>query len=79
MKEFAMALWAMTATHHEWPKPNETTAIVEPSRYQTPKLNDEERAQLEAVLKRMAKCASGKLVFDPISHFYVPEQRAECR
>jgi hypothetical protein len=53
MKEFAMALWAMTATHHEWPKPPDAAVTVQPSRNQALRVNDEEHAELKAALKKM--------------------------
>ncbi|MCL5745318.1 MAG: hypothetical protein M1541_15560 [Acidobacteria bacterium] len=51
------------------------TADVKPTR----DLSGEERAQLRQALEWLARCATGNLVYDHASGFYVPEQREGCR
>jgi hypothetical protein len=82
MKELALALWAMTASHSEWPKPaSEPVAIVRTAPNQNPALglSPEERVQLRKALDRIVKCPTGGLNYNPALEFYVPEQKPECR
>jgi hypothetical protein len=80
MNEFAMALWAMTASHHQWPiPPKEPVAVVRVVEASNPTLNPDEQAQLRAALDRMARCATGRLMYDQGSGFYLPEQKANCK
>jgi hypothetical protein len=65
MNEFLIALWAMTASHHQWPcLPHEPAAIVRPAeeRGTDRELSTEERRDLQTALQRFALGSSGKLV-----------------
>ena len=42
-------------------------------------LSDAERAQLRQGLERLARCATGKMVYDRAAGFYVPERKEGCR
>jgi hypothetical protein len=42
-------------------------------------LSDDERSQLRQALARLARCATGKLAYDPAAGFYVPQQKEGCR
>jgi len=80
MKEFAMALWAMTASHHQWPTPpQEPVAVVRTVEAAQPVLSEEDKAILRAAMERAARCTTGKIVYDPASGFFVPEQTPVCR
>jgi len=80
MKELAVVLWAMTASHHEWPMPpNEPLVVVRTIDTSLPALNREEQTRLHTVLDRLAQCATGRLAYDPTSGFYLPEQKADCK
>jgi hypothetical protein len=82
MKELALALWTMTASHSEWPKPApEPVAIVRTAPNQNPALglSPEERVQLRKALDRIVKCSTRGLIHNPALEFYVPEQKPECR
>jgi len=83
MSEFAMALWAMTASRHQWPAspPKEPVAITRPAGPARParQLSDAEREELRRALDRMAQCSTGRLVRDGASGFYIPEQKPDCK
>jgi hypothetical protein len=51
------------------------TADVKPAH----DLSDDERSQLRQALARLARCATGKLAYDPAAGFYVPQQKEGCR
>jgi hypothetical protein len=79
MNEFLLALWAMTASHHQWEMPlKEPAAIVQP--LEAPgsghELSAGERRELRAAVERMARCATGNLRLDADSGWYIPEQTA---
>ena len=79
MNEILLALWAMTASHHQWEMPaREPVAIVRPlqSFGLAHDLTTEERRELQTAVERMARCATGKLRPDADSGWYVPEQKA---
>jgi len=78
MNEFLLALWAMTASHHQWEMPpKEPVAIVRP--IETPASAGErsagERRELRLAVERMARCATGKLRPDAETGWYIPEQK----
>lgn len=81
MNEFAMALWAMTAKHHQWPMPpvREPVPVVRQERTAAPPatLPPEEREQLRQALERMAPRLTGRLVWDPEARMCVPELKPE--
>ncbi|HMC57972.1 MAG TPA: hypothetical protein VKJ01_02155 [Candidatus Solibacter sp.] len=80
MNEVAMALWAMTASHHQWPiPPKEPVAVVRMVEAGKPALNPDEQARLRAALDRMARCTTGRLMYDQASGFYLPEPKANCK
>ena len=80
MKEFAMALWTMTASHYEWPKPPaEPVAVVRTDDQETSnELTRKERAELRKALDRIAHCATGNLVLDEDLELYSPELKPRC-
>jgi hypothetical protein len=51
------------------------TVEVKPTRG----LSDEERTQFRRALDRLARCATGKLVYNRAAGFYVLDQRQGCR
>ena len=73
-----MALWSMTAAHHQWP----ATVAKEAAPVQPPaphrELSGSERAALEQALNNAARCTTGKLVYDAASGFYIPAFRRGC-
>ena len=80
MKEFALALWAMTASHHEWPAPaKEPVAVVRTVEAAQPVLSEEEHAFLRAALERAARYTNGKVVYDPSARIWVPEEKADSK
>jgi hypothetical protein len=81
MNEFLLALWAMTASHHQWEMPKEPPAIVEiqESAGQAHTLDARERRELRMALNRAARCATGRLVADWDQGWYAPEERAGCK
>lgn len=83
MTEFAIALWAMTASHHQWPTkpPQEPVAITRPADAgkQQRQLTSQERDELRAALDRMARCSTGRLVRDEAAGLYLPEQKPDCK
>jgi hypothetical protein len=81
MNEFLLALWAMTASHHEWEMPKEAPAIVEtrePARLAN-RIGTREQRELRIALERAARCATGKLVVDLDEGWCAPEERAGCK
>jgi len=65
MNEFLLALWAMTASHHQWAMPSrEPAAIVRPAkeRQTSRELTNEERRDLQTALQRFALGSTGRLV-----------------
>ena len=79
MNQILLALWAMTASHHQWEMPlKEPVAIVQP--LEVPGSGDElavgERRELRTAIERMARCATGRLRLDADSGWYIPEQKA---
>lgn len=79
MNEFLMALWAMTATHHQWPAPpSDPVAVVQMAERSAPArtLNTTERQELKKALDRMARCATGTMVADWDAGLYLPAQNS---
>lgn len=76
MHEFALALQSMTEAHYQWPMPV-PVAVVQPVRPASPSpcrtLSPEEEKALSKAVKFIASHATGRLVFDPVSGFYVAE------
>jgi hypothetical protein len=83
MAELAMARWAMTASHHEWPAkpPQEPVAITRPADAgkQGRELTNQERDELRRALDRLARCSTGKLVHDEAFESCVLEQKSDCK
>jgi hypothetical protein len=79
MNEFVLALWAMTASHYQPAmRAVEPLAIMEAAKPAAPGLNASEQRLLQEALKRIARCASGKLRSDPETGWYIPEQKPGC-
>ena len=79
MSEFLLALWAMSASHHQWEMPaKEPVAIVQPpeTRWAPRELSAGEHRALQTAVDRMARCAMGKLRPGADSAWYAPEQKA---
>jgi hypothetical protein len=79
MNEFLLALWAMTAGHHQWERPaREPVAIVRPLETlgSARELRAGERRELQTAVDRMARCATGTLRLDRRDGWYVPEEKA---
>lgn len=74
-----MALWALTASHHQPPMRSSKT-IAAPKTGTRPErlLNPRERAELRKALQRTAGCATRKILYDPESRLYVPGQKSSC-
>jgi hypothetical protein len=82
MNEFLLALWAMTAGHHQWEMPaKEPAAIVRPleSLDSVHELSAGERHELRIAAERTARCATGNLRPDADYGWYVPEQKTTGR
>jgi hypothetical protein len=79
MNEWALALWAMTATHHRWPMPRakEPVAVVRQERATPTTPPSEERELLRQAIERLAPRFTGRLVWDPVARLYVPELKPE--
>jgi hypothetical protein len=79
MNEFLLALWTMTAGHHQWEMPvREPAAIVRPleTSGSTRELSAGERRELQTAVERMARCSTGTLRLDARDGWYVPEEKA---
>jgi hypothetical protein len=79
MNEFLLALWAMSAGHHQWEMPaREPVAIVRPLETSGSafELSAGERRELQTAVERMARCATGTLRLDARDGWYVPEEKA---
>lgn len=85
MNEWALALWAMTASHHQWPaRPvPDPPAIVRAAPVPATKaaappatLPEKEREELRKALDQMAPLVTGRLVWDPVARLYVPELKS---
>ena len=81
MQEWAILLWAMTASHYEWPIPASPVAVelrgVE-SRTGPPELPPALRAELKKALERTVRCATGRMTPYPASQLHIPEQKHDC-
>ncbi len=80
MNEWALALWAMTASRHQWPRPPEKqpAAIVRQVQPPAPaQLSEAPREELRRALDRLAPRLTGRLVYDPKLRMYVPELKPE--
>ena len=78
MNEFLLALWAMTASHHQWEMPAKApVAIIQPleTRGAARELSAGERRELRMAVEGMARCATGALRLDADSGWYIPEQK----
>ena len=78
MNELLMALWAMTATHHQWPAPpKDPVAVVQMAERNAANrtLSTADRQELKKALDRMAGCATGRMAADWDAGFYVPAQK----
>jgi hypothetical protein len=74
-----MALWTMTAVHHKWPaRPASEAAPAAPPPTPLPDLPREERDILRTSLEKTARCVNGRVIFDAVWGFYVPELRKGC-
>jgi hypothetical protein len=76
MKEFAMALWSMTAPHHQWPMPPlQPAGAILQVREQERTADAAEKQGTTSGLVSGAKCVTGKLLVDAKSGLYLPEMR----
>ena len=77
MHEFALALQSMTEAHYQWPLPVPVAVVQQPVTPASPSpsrtLSLEEEKALSKAVKFIALHATGRLVFDPVSGFYVAE------
>jgi len=78
--EWAMQLWAMTATHHRWPTPSPEPLSVTPPAAKAPQqeLQADEHDSLKAAMENTARCVTGRLIYDSTLKLYVPEFQADC-
>jgi hypothetical protein len=72
MREVAMMIWAMMASHSQPKFPHQPAALVR-------RVDNGEPAAFRAALDRIARCSTGKLAYDRTSGFYLPEQKADCK
>lgn len=79
-QDFQQSLWAMTASHHQWPVSKAPVVSVQkPQAVAQRELDPVEREALRNALERGARCATGKLVKDTASGLWVPELKTNCR
>jgi len=72
----ALILWALAAGHEPAPATPTTGQQAEAPHSA---LTAQEQADFRALLKKLARCSTGKTVYDPDSGFYLPKQKRNCR
>jgi len=75
VNEWTLLLWAMTGSRHQWPTPPARDPMPVVRQAPAATLSPEERAQLRQALQRFQP--TGKVIWDPASKLYVPEQKPE--